>query len=103
MENKPIHCRLYILTRGKYAKMDATSKDVELKDVADIRFIERATENTKTIYAELLKEAVNKLTPVIKTYDFTDSKERRIVVAWKQSAAPQYFTEVRQFHYFYYF
>lgn len=83
-----------MLTRAKWAKKDAGSKETELKDIADGRFLERATENTKKIYSELMVEAIDKLTPVIKTYDFTDSNERRIVVAWRQHAGPNYFSEV---------
>eukprot|EP00034_Subulatomonas_tetraspora_P001008 GABW01001286.1.p1 GENE.GABW01001286.1~~GABW01001286.1.p1 ORF type:complete len:107 (-),score=35.36 GABW01001286.1:81-401(-) len=62
--------------------------------LADSRFLARASENTMKLYSEIMKEAVNKLSPVIKLYEFENDPEKRIIVAWKKGSSPNFFSNI---------
>jgi glutamate dehydrogenase len=67
---------------------DANGENLEnetnIDKVGDKRFLQKATENTKQLYQQLLEAAVKRTGPVIEYFDIYGQEEKRLVVAFKQ-------------------
>jgi len=75
--------RCYFLTKCEFANPNVPSDVSDLSIVGDKTFLERATPNTKKIYQRIMDQAVKRTGPVIETFEYDNSHERRLVIAYK--------------------
>jgi glutamate dehydrogenase len=61
--------------------------ETNIERVGDKRFLQKATQNTKEIYQQLLESAVGRTGPVIEYFDIEGTNEKRLVIAYKQGSA----------------
>ncbi|BGP41818.1 NAD-dependent glutamate dehydrogenase [Rhodotorula kratochvilovae] len=74
---------------------------VDLRQVADKTFLEKATENTLEIYQELMDEALRRMGPVVAAYEVERSRERRIVIGYKQGGTKSFFSALSDLYHSY--
>ena len=84
---------------------------VDIRTVSDSAFLEKATDNTLEIYQEVMDEALNRFVflfpfdcstadvrldcrmgPVVTAYEIEGSRERRIVIGYKQGGTASFFS-----------
>lgn len=93
--------RCYFVCKCKFAHNDVDANETNLEKIADINFLSRASAHTKSIYKELIKNAVNKTGPVTEIFEIEDSSEARLLVAYRQQSAPGFFKSLTDLYHYY--
>ncbi|KAJ3286072.1 NAD-dependent glutamate dehydrogenase [Borealophlyctis nickersoniae] len=94
--------RCYFIRKCNFVKADPSpeeQKDIRL--VSDKAFLEKATENTLAIYSKLMNEALARTGPVIEMFDIPNSREKRLVIAYKQRSTQSFVSAVSDLYHFY--
>ncbi|GAA6004199.1 hypothetical protein JCM10207_002478 [Rhodosporidiobolus poonsookiae] len=86
---------------SKLSPAEASRPGVPIRDVSDKTFLTKVTENTLAIYQELMDEALRRMGPVVAAYDVEHSRERRIVIAYKQGGTRSYFSALSDLYHSY--
>ncbi|GAA5864051.1 hypothetical protein JCM3774_006364 [Rhodotorula dairenensis] len=74
---------------------------VDIRQVADRTFLEKATDNTLEMYQELMDEALRRMGPVVAAYDVEGSRERRIVISFQQGGTRSFFSALSDLYHSY--
>jgi hypothetical protein len=75
------------------------SEDINL--VSDKYFLEKAAPNTVQVYQNIMKKALVTTGPVIEIFEVTDSREKRLVIAFKQNTTQSFFSAMSDLYHFY--
>ena len=84
--------RCYFVYQCDFVNSDPAQEETNIEVIGDRRFLQKATKNTKDIYQEIVRVAVNRSGPVIELFDIEGSSEKRVVVAYKQGSALGFFS-----------
>ncbi|KAM3438770.1 hypothetical protein MY4824_003072 [Beauveria thailandica] len=76
-------------------------KETNIELISDAGFWQKATENTKQIYQEIIQLAVSRTGPVIDIFDIEDSVEKRLVVAFRTRTARGMFSSLSDLYHYY--
>eukprot|EP00475_Leptophrys_vorax_P042699 TRINITY_DN80529_c0_g1_i1.p1 TRINITY_DN80529_c0_g1~~TRINITY_DN80529_c0_g1_i1.p1 ORF type:complete len:1051 (-),score=314.16 TRINITY_DN80529_c0_g1_i1:41-3064(-) len=104
VEDADIQLRFYLLFKPQFdiSPSDAV-KETNILKVGDAEFLRRTSENTKTIYQDLMNQVCKTGNPVIhvsaRNCDFAD--ERRLVVAYRQGTAHSIFSTLTDVYHYY--
>jgi len=94
--------RCYFVHKCNFVKADPTPEErTDIRVVSDQGFLEKATENTLVIYSKLMKEALNRTGPVIEMFDLPGTREKRLVVAYKQRTTQSFVSAMSDLYHFY--
>ncbi|BGP01728.1 NAD-dependent glutamate dehydrogenase [Rhodotorula toruloides] len=85
----------------KLDEQELVKPGVNIREVGDKTFLEKATDNTLEIYQELMDEALRRMGPVVAAYDVENSRERRIVLAYKQGGTRSFFSALSDLYHSY--
>jgi len=96
-ESVAAQLRSYFISKCDFVESQLSPEElqqpgVDLRQVADKTFLEKATENTLEIYQELMDEALRRMGPVVAAYEVERSRERRIVIGYKQGGTNSFFS-----------
>ena len=83
--------RCYFVYQADFANPNPQPNETRLDILGEKRFLQKATKNTKEIYQEILSAAVSRTGPVIETFDIEGTREKRLVIAYKQGSALGFF------------
>ena len=93
--------RCYFVYQCDFVDNDPAPGETDIEKVGEKRFLEKATNNTKEIYQELLQLAVGRTGPVIEYFDTEGSSEKRLVLAYKQGSAMGIFSALSDLYHYY--
>ncbi|GAA6003578.1 glutamate dehydrogenase (NAD(+)) [Rhodotorula paludigena] len=98
--------RSYFISKCDFADTQLSAEElskpgVDLRQVADKTFLEKATGNTLDIYQELMDEALKRMGPVVAAYEVERSRERRLVIAYKQGGTRSFFSALSDLYHSY--
>ncbi|KAK0642493.1 NAD-specific glutamate dehydrogenase [Lasiodiplodia hormozganensis] len=94
--------RCYFVYQCEFANDAATSAgETQLEKIGEKRFLQKATQNTKEIYQQVLENAVSRTGPVIECFDIEGSREKRLVIAYKQGSALGLFSALSDLYHYY--
>ncbi|KAM0790282.1 hypothetical protein ACM66B_005584 [Microbotryomycetes sp. NB124-2] len=96
--------RCYFLFKCSFAPVPEgvdLTKPVDIRKVSDKSFLEKATPNTLEIYQSVMDEALKRMGPVVAAYDVDGSKERRIVIGYKQGGTKSFFSALSDLYHSY--
>ncbi|GAA5982795.1 hypothetical protein JCM11641_004626 [Rhodosporidiobolus odoratus] len=98
--------RSYFVSRCDFVSTSLSEKEicepgVNIREVSDKTFLEKATENTLEMYQELMDEALRRMGPVVAAYDVEKSRERRVVIAYRQGGTRTYFSALSDLYHSY--
>lgn len=99
----PQHMRCYFVYKCKFAEDPATIRpdETDLKKISDVAFYEKASDNTKAIYQNIISQVVKRTGPVIELYEIDGTKQRRIIIGYRQKTAPGYFSALSHLYHYY--
>ncbi|KAJ5142111.1 NAD-specific glutamate dehydrogenase [Penicillium atrosanguineum] len=69
--------------------------------IGEKRFLQKATPNTKAIYQEIISTAVSRHGPVIEMFEIEGSREKRLVIAYRQGSAMGLFSALSDLYHYY--
>jgi glutamate dehydrogenase len=93
--------RCYFVYQCDFETANPGPTETNLEKVGDKRFLQKATANTKAIYQEVLEVAVKRTGPVIEWFDIEGSRDKRLVLAYKQGSALGMFSALSDLYHYY--
>ena len=93
--------RCYFVYQCVFDNPNPRPEETELEKVGDKRFLQKATKNTKEIYQSVLGKAVTRTGPVIEWYEVENSREKRLVIAYKHGSATGLFSSLSDLYHYY--
>ncbi|KAF2687961.1 NAD-specific glutamate dehydrogenase-like protein [Lentithecium fluviatile CBS 122367] len=98
-EDQQLRC--YFVYECDFINPNPGETETNIEKVGDKRFLQKATANTKRIYQEALEVAVERTGPVIEYFDIEGSRDKRLVVAYKQGSAMGLFSALSDLYHYY--
>ncbi|KKA22394.1 Glutamate dehydrogenase [Rasamsonia emersonii CBS 393.64] len=93
--------RCYFVYRCQFSNPNPDPDETNIEIIGEKRFLQKATPNTKAIYQEIIKHAVARTGPVIEIFDIEGSREKRLVVAYRQGSAMGMFSALSDLYHYY--
>lgn len=93
--------RCYFVYQCQFVDPNASPQETRLEVIGDRMFLTKATPNTKQIYEEIIKLAVTRTGPVIEVFDIENSKEKRLIVAFRRRTAEGLFSALSNLYHYY--
>lgn len=99
--NSKATLRCYFVYQCQFVDNDPSPDETRLEVIGDRMFLTKATRNTKQIYSEIIKLAVNRTGPVIEVFDMEGAPEKRLVVAFRSRTARGMFSALSDLYHYY--
>ncbi|KAI9789059.1 MAG: glutamate dehydrogenase (NADP(+)) gdh1 [Peltula sp. TS41687] len=93
--------RCYFVYKCKFAHDRPRPDETDLNIIGEETFLQKATGNTKEIYQEIIHNAVGRTGPVIEMFEIEGSREKRLVVAYRQGSAMGMFSALSDLYHYY--
>lgn len=89
LENQFVRCYFVYKTQFPQSS-DILPYESDLNKIGDSTFLKIASQNTKQIYSEIIKDVINNTGPVIKYYPVDEVDEYRVVIGYRQKTSEKY-------------
>lgn len=93
--------RCYFVYKCNFIDPLVADDEIDLAKISDKSFYEKATENTKVIYQSIIAKAVKRSGPVIELFEVDGTRERRVIIGYRQESAPGYFSALSDLYHYY--
>lgn len=93
--------RCYFVYQSQFVDPNPSPNETRLELIGDRMFLAKATKNTMSIYQEIIELAVARNGPVIEVFDIENSKEKRLVVAFRRRTALGMFSALSDLYHYY--
>lgn len=93
--------RCYFVYQCQFVEPNPSPDETRLEVIGDRMFLAKATNNTKQLYQEIIELAVRRTGPVIEVFDIENSKEIRLVVAFRRRTALGMFSALSDLYHYY--
>lgn len=100
-DNDEQQLRCYFVYKCQFSNPNPDPDETNIEVVGEKRFLQKATPNTKAIYQELIINAVARSGPVIEMFEIEGSREKRLVVAYRQGSAMGLFSALSDLYHYY--
>jgi glutamate dehydrogenase len=93
--------RCYFVYQCDFVDPNPGEEECDIEKIGDKRFLQKATKNTKEIYQDALAVAIERTGPVIEYFDIEGSRDKRLVIAYKQGSAMGFFSALSDLYHYY--
>ncbi|KAG2237798.1 hypothetical protein INT48_002099 [Thamnidium elegans] len=94
--------RSYFVTKCEFENAAPTAEqETDIKQVADKSFLKKATDYTLNIYGEVMQTVLQRTGPVIEMYEVKGSRERRLIIGYRQRSTKGFFSAVSDLYHYY--
>ncbi|KAJ5123481.1 Glutamate dehydrogenase NAD-dependent [Penicillium atrosanguineum] len=93
--------RCYFVYKCQFANPTPSPNETNIDIIGEKRFLQKATPNTKAIYQEIISTAVSRHGPVIEMFEIEGSREKRLVIAYRQGSAMGLFSALSDLYHYY--
>lgn len=100
-ENPSESLRCYFVYQCEFARPEAGSNETDIEKVGEKTFLQKATKRTKEIYQEIISNAVDRTGPVIEMFDMEGTRDKRLVIAYRQGSAMGIFSALSDLYHYY--
>lgn len=98
-EDQQLRC--YFVYKCNFANPNPSAEETSLEVIGEKRFLLKATQNTKAIYQEVMDHAIARTGPVIEMFEIEGSREKRLVIAYRQGSAHGIFSALSDLYHYY--
>lgn len=99
--DKDQQLRCYFVYKCQFANPNPDSNETNIDIVGEKRFLQKATPNTKAVYQEIMNNAVGRSGPVIEMFEIEGSREKRLVIAYRQGSSLGMFSALSDLYHYY--
>lgn len=102
--SSPQRLRCYFLAKCQFVQPVPEAGTPEYRDirrVSDAVFLSKASANTLDIYQEVMDECLTRTGPVIEVFQVENSREHRVVIAYRQESTRSFFSALSSLYHFY--
>ncbi|PGH19057.1 hypothetical protein AJ79_00091 [Helicocarpus griseus UAMH5409] len=100
-DNNEQQLRCYFVYKCLFNEPHPDPEETNIEIVGEKRFLQKATANTKAIYQEIIINAVARSGPVIEMFEIEGSREKRLVIAYRQGSAMGMFSALSDLYHYY--
>ncbi|ODH47434.1 hypothetical protein GX48_06470 [Paracoccidioides brasiliensis] len=100
-DNHEQQLRCYFVYKCHFNEPHPDPEETNIEIVGEKRFLQKATANTKAIYQEIIINAVARSGPVIEMFEIEGSREKRLVIAYRQGSAMGMFSALSDLYHYY--
>lgn len=100
-ENPSESLRCYFVYQCEFANPAPGPNETDIEKIGENRFLQKATKRTKEIYQEIINYAVARTGPVIEMFDIQGTREKRLVIAYRQGSAMGIFSALSDLYHYY--
>ncbi|KAK2750649.1 NAD-dependent glutamate dehydrogenase [Myotisia sp. PD_48] len=100
-DNSEQQLRCYFVYKCQFSNPNPHPDETNIEVVGEKRFLQKATPNTKAIYQEVIINAVARSGPVIEMFEIEGSREKRLVIAYRQGSAMGLFSALSDLYHYY--
>ncbi|KAK2777454.1 NAD-dependent glutamate dehydrogenase [Onygenales sp. PD_12] len=100
-DNNEQQLRCYFVYKCLFNEPHPDPEETNIEVVGEKRFLQKATPNTKAIYQEIIINAVARSGPVIEMFEIEGSREKRLVIAYRQGSAMGMFSALSDLYHYY--
>ncbi|KAK4516891.1 Chitin synthase [Mucor velutinosus] len=94
--------RCYFVTKCQFNSPNPTpEQETDLNQVADQNFLIKATEHTRSIYQDVMRNVLRRTGPVIEMYDVQGTRERRLIIGYRQRSTQGFFSAMSDLYHYY--
>lgn len=93
--------RCYFVYKCQFAHPNPGPNETNIEIIGEKRFLQKATHNTKAVYQEIINNAVGRSGPVIEMFEIEGSREKRLVIAYRQGSAMGLFSALSDLYHYY--
>ena len=93
--------RCYFVYQSVFKNQSPAVGETSIDVLGDERFLQKATANTKAIYQGIMDIAVSRTGPVIDMYEIAGTREKRLIVGFKQGSALGLFAALSDLYHYY--
>lgn len=93
--------RCYFVYKCQFGNSNPGLEETNLDLIGEKRFLQKATQNTKDIYQEVMNHVVARTGPVIEMFEMESSREKRMVIAYRQGSAMGLFSALSDLYHYY--
>ncbi|KAL4987515.1 Glutamate/Leucine/Phenylalanine/Valine dehydrogenase-domain-containing protein [Aspergillus falconensis] len=93
--------RCYFVYKCQFANPNPGPQETNIDIIGEKRFLQKATPNTKAVYQEIISNAVARAGPVIEMFEIEGSREKRLVIAYRQGSAMGLFSALSDLYHYY--
>ncbi|KAJ3127236.1 NAD-dependent glutamate dehydrogenase [Nowakowskiella sp. JEL0407] len=94
--------RCYFIQKVNFVKESVSGDEMtDMKLISDKTFLEKATPNTLEVYQNIIKQVLVRSGPVAEVYDVPNSREKRIVIGYRQNSTQTFFSALSDLYHFY--
>lgn len=100
-ENPSESLRCYFIYQCEFSQATRDPNETDIEKIGERRFLQKATKNTKDLYQEIINYAVARTGPVIEMFDIQGTREKRLVIAYRQGSAMGVFSALSDLYHYY--
>jgi glutamate dehydrogenase len=93
--------RCYFVYKCQFVNPNPDPNETNIEVIGEKRFLQKATANTKAVYQEIISNAVSRAGPVIEMFEIEKSREKRLVIAYRQGSAMGLFSALSDLYHYY--
>ncbi|CEP16936.1 hypothetical protein [Parasitella parasitica] len=94
--------RSYFVTKCEFENDTPTpEQETDIKQVADKNFLRKATDFTLTLYEDVMQNVLQRTGPVIEMCEVKGSRERRLIIGYRQRSTKGFFSAVSDLYHYY--
>ncbi|KAF2487053.1 Glutamate/Leucine/Phenylalanine/Valine dehydrogenase-domain-containing protein [Neohortaea acidophila] len=93
--------RCYFIYQSVFKNQNPAPGETRIEELGDERFLQKATKNTLDIYQRILDVVAVRTGPVIDMYEIEGTREKRLIVGFKQGSALGLFAALSDLYHYY--
>ena len=93
--------RCYFIYKSVFKNRNPTPGETNIDVLGDERFLQKATKNTKEVYQSIMEAAAHRTGPVLDMYEIAGTREKRLIVGFKQGSALGLFAGLSDLYHYY--
>ncbi|KAI8343348.1 Glutamate/Leucine/Phenylalanine/Valine dehydrogenase-domain-containing protein [Chlamydoabsidia padenii] len=94
--------RSYFVTKCQFVNPEPTpAQETDIFQVADQTFLKKANDHTLKIYSGVMCDVLQRTGPVIKMFEVKGSRERRIIIGYRQRSTKGFFSAMSDLYHYY--
>lgn len=94
--------RCYFLAKCDFVEKHPTGQDSsDIMKVSDRTFLSKASSNTLKVYERIMNGVLERNGPVIEAFDVEGSREKRVVIGYRQLTIESFFSSMSDLYHYY--
>lgn len=93
--------RCYFVSECEFENPSPAPGESDIRKVSAKAFLEKVSPNTLEIYQAVMTSALQRTGPIVECFEVEGSRERRVVIGYKQGSVKSYFSAMSNLYHFY--